>query len=143
MNILQQIVNSIGKTLNSLFPDIPILDNTLEQEITPPAFFIRKISSTVYERRANRLNLDATFEVVYEPNSDFPESECFEVEMLLLEHLRYIDDSEGGYGFRGELESSRVVAGILHYTLRFRESLYLEQERPPKIESIKIDENRR
>ena len=140
MNMEQRIIDAIHVALDSIFPDIPHLDETTEQDVGRPAFFISCIESILTERIKNaHFFMTYSFDILFDPGEEAPEITCREVESELMLLLRRIPDLESEYAFRPFDLHFETVDGMLHALFQIQESIKVETQKDPVIERYNLN----
>lgn len=131
----QRIIDAISIAIDSVFPEIPILDVETEQDVKRPAFFISCIQSQLIERIKNAgFFMVYSFDILFDPGNEDPELDCRNIESELMFLLRRIEDPESEYAFRPYDIHFETVDGILHALFQIEESIKPEEKIEPKVE---------
>lgn len=137
--MIQRIIDSIGKTLHDAYPDYPVLEDDLNQDVDRPAFYIRCVSAEPTDRITKAgFFLDMLYEVEYDPGESEPKYACYEMGAELIYLLKRIPDIEGGLDFRPYDVESRVVDNRLLFTFYINESVQYEEPDGTKIRDIDV-----
>lgn len=136
----QRIINAISMAIDEVFPDIPILDETAEQDVGRPAFFISCYHSFLTERIIPAGFFKTyNFEITYDPGMESPEPTCHEVEDVLMLQLRRIKDPESAYAFRPINIEFRQTEGYLEIMFDIVVEIRVITEPDPDIERYFIN----
>lgn len=133
----QRIINALAVALDAVFPDIPILDETAEQDIGRPAFFISPVEAVLTERIKHAgFFMRYRFDLIYDPGVKNADTKCRMMKEELMLLLRRIPDLESEFAFRPTEIRFETVEGELHAIFDVIEAIIPDREEEEKVKRV-------
>lgn len=128
---MQDIKNALIKKLSLFTPEIHVYDESVEQGLKQPCFFVLLMESSQAREIDRRYRRTNSFDVHYFPDRDAaaPREACEMMAERLYSEIEYIRGSEGGY--RGTGMRHEIVDGVLHFFVQY--NYHVLRERDPEI----------
>lgn len=127
----RNIIDSLIKHLDSIFPDYPIHDDLASQDVRRPAFFISRISEHFIN---GIIGLDYFiiygFELILDPGIEDPETKINEIMPVLMPSLRRFKKIDLPGSWRPWDIQVTVLDSIVHITFTVTASFRDERDEP-------------
>lgn len=138
----QKIIDALIVYLDTFFPDIPVIDVEIQQDLEErPAFFIACISSSLTPRIKDAGFFHTfDYDLYLDPGLDAPETILNEVVQFLEPKLLKIPrlDVKDKH-FRPDGIHSTITDGVLHILFSVTVSELEPTDKPPVFERYRID----
>lgn len=128
---MQDIKNALIKRLSLFTPEYPVYDESVEQGMQQPCFFVLLMESSQVREVNRRYKRFHPFDVHYFPDraAAAPREDCELMAERLYSEIEYIRGAEGGY--RGTGMRHEIVDGVLHFFVQY--NFHILREREPEI----------
>jgi hypothetical protein len=134
---MEAIRHAITKRLSSLYPDVLIYEERMEQGFSEPCFFVYQLSGGQAKDMGRRYKRSALFNVQYFPNPGglVKKSQCHGMAEQLYGALE-LTEWEGST-YRGNGLRHEVVDDVLHFFCAYQ--VHLMADKPPteKMQTLK------
>lgn len=135
--MLNEVRDGIIRALKDAFPEIPVYDENVEQDLPIPSFSVRAIRSTQSLFRGARYWKTNDFNVVYFPPEDDRNTDCNAVQEALFSCLEYIQagsDLVRGTGMDGHVED-----GVLSFAVSYNYFANLVEPDRQTMDELKVE----
>lgn len=130
--MVNKIVAGIANKLYSVYPSSEIYQNDISQGLTPPAFFINVVSSSVRPLSNSRHYMECILDVMYFPEEEGDNAAMHQIGGDLLDHMEMIELADGTM-LRGTGKSFSITDSVLHFLVSYNQTLTKERGSDPKM----------
>lgn len=125
---------AVRTALDAMFPDIPVLDEELEQTPAPPYFFVRLLQSVHTQELSNRYRREYPFVVRY-----YAAERTNEAMYNMAEQLTTVLKSitVGGQQSSGQGMYFEIVDRVLHFYATYSLLVWEQQPEAAKMQTLK------
>lgn len=114
--IITNIKDSIIKTLKTLYPTHDVFDETNNQGLNEPCFYVRIIENNTTDELNNRFKFTISFDISYflDENTENMNEQYHQMAEVLYENLNVFEDISGGY-LKGLNKRHDIQDNVLHF----------------------------
>jgi len=123
----------INAALNAAFPDIPIYDEEIKQNLTPPSFFVRLLEPAHTQELGRRFIRHHPFDIHYfAPGRNNDAMYAMAEQMTAaLQQIVVAGRPVQGYGMRFE-----IIEEVLHFFVDYKFLVWREEPTGPKMQTL-------
>lgn len=139
-NLIQSISDGISVAINKYHPDAEIFDESIQQELNPPGYYIGHVQTVSNQMVGSRFRRIDAFDIHYFGNG--AESELLAVADTLSKALDVITITHWGETsrLRGVNMSWSIVSDVLHFLVSYSYHAAYEMAREENMDNVNIGE---